>query len=329
MQAIVIEELGGPEVLVAREVPEPEPGPGEIRVDVTVAGVNFMDTGVRRHGPVGGTVPFVPGVEAAGVIRALGSGVTGFAVGDRVAWVYAYGSYAEKIVLPAASAVPVPPEISDEAAAGVMMQGITAHHFTTEVYPVQDGDVVLVHAAAGGLGRLITQIAKHRGAEVIGVVSRAEKVAPAKAAGADHVIVSTDDVFVDGALRVTGGEGVHAVFDGNGESTFRASMRALRRNGTLLYYGPFIGKVPKIGMQELPRSIKICYPVFHDHITTRNELLNHTADLFTMITSGKLTVAVGGRYPLAQARQAHLDLESRRTTGKLLLLTAETPSTED
>ncbi|MFE3170102.1 quinone oxidoreductase family protein [Amycolatopsis sp. NPDC059090] len=319
MQAIVIEQLGGPEALAIREVPDPEPGPGEVLVDITVAGVNFMDTGARQHGPAGGTVPFVPGVEGAGVVRRLGSGVTGLAIGDRVAWVYAYGSYAEKIVVPAASLVPLPEGISDEVAASVMMQGITAHHFTTEAYPVEAGDVVLVHAAAGGLGRLVTQIAKLRGAEVIGVVSREEKTAAAKEAGADHVIVSTGEAFVADVLRLTGGEGVRAVFDGNGGPTFRASMRVLRRNGTLLYYGAFIGEVPTIGMRELPRSIKICYPAFRDHIATREELLAHSADLFGMIASGKLDVAVGGRYPLADAARAHRDLESRRTTGKLLL----------
>ncbi|WP_372666046.1 quinone oxidoreductase family protein [Amycolatopsis kentuckyensis] len=329
MQAIVVDRLGGPDVLTAREVPDPEPGPGELLVDITVAGVNFMDTGARQRGPAGGSVPFVPGVEAAGVVRALGPGVTGFAAGDRVAWVYAYGSYAGTIAVPAASAVPVPPGISDEVAAGVLMQGITAHHFTTEAYPVRAGDVVLVHAAAGGLGRLITQIAKHRGAEVIGVVSREEKVIAAKEAGADHVLISAGEAFVGEVLRLTGGEGVHAVFDGNGEPTFRASLRALRRNGTLLYYGAFIGDVPTIGMQELPRSIKICYPTFRDHIATREELLSNSADLFALIASGKLTVAVGGRYPLAQAAQAHRDLESRRTTGKLLLLTGHFASTKD
>jgi NADPH:quinone reductase-like Zn-dependent oxidoreductase len=329
VQAIVIEQLGGPEVLTIRHVPDPKPGPGEVLVDITVAGVNFMDTGARQHGPAGGTVPFVPGVEAAGVVRALGSGVTGFSVGDRVAWVYSYGSYAEKIVVPAASLVRLPEDVSDEVAASVMMQGITAHHFTTEAYPVEAGDVLLVHAAAGGLGRLITQIAKLRGAEVIGVVSREEKVVVAKDAGADHVIVSTGEAFVADVLRLTGGDGVRAVFDGNGESTFRASMRVLRRNGTLLYYGAFIGEVPTIGMRELPRSIKICYPTFRDHIATREELLAHSADLFTMITSGKLDVVVGGRYPLADACRAHHDLESRRTTGKLLLLVGAMSSTKD
>jgi NADPH2:quinone reductase len=296
------------------------PGPGEILVDISAAGVNFMDTGARQVGPGAGGVPFVPGVEAAGRVSGLGAGVTCFAIGDRVAWVYAYGTYAEQIALPAASAVPIPGSVADEVAASVMMQGLTAHHFVTEAAPVQPGDVTLVHAAAGGLGQILTQLIKLRGGIVIGLVSREDKAGAARAAGADHVLVSAGDQFITGVLDLTGGEGVHAVYDGGGESTFRASMRVTRRHGTVLYYGAFIGKVPVVSMRELPNSIKICYPVFRDHIPVREALLAHSAEIFTLIETGQLKVSIGKRYPLADAAQAHLDIEFRATTGKPLLL---------
>jgi NADPH:quinone reductase len=323
MQAIVVERLGGPDVLRLKNLPTPRPGPGEIVVDITVAGVNFMDTGARQRGRADGAMPFVSGVEAAGVVRELGTGVEEFAVGDRVAWVYAFGSYAEQIALPAAVAVPIPDDVSDETAASVMMQGISAHNFVTESYPVRPGEIALVHAASGGLGRLVTQLVKLRGGTVVGLVSREEKVEVARSAGADHVLVSTGDRFVDDVRALTGGEGVHVVYDGNGETTFRASMRALRRHGTLLYYGLFIGEVQAIRMNELPNSIKVCYPVFRDHIPTREALLKHSAEIFSLLTEGRLDVNIGGRYPLADAARAHRDIESRATTGKLLLMVTD------
>lgn len=319
VRAIVVERLGGPEVLQVREWPAPQAGPGELLVDISVAGVNFMDTGARTHGPAGGGVPFVPGVEAAGRVAALGEGVTGFAVGDRVAWVYSYGTYAEQVAVPAAVAVPVPDDVPDEFAAAVMMQGITAHHFTTEAAPVGEGDVALVHAAAGGLGRLLTQLLRLRGVRVVGLVSREEKAAVAKAAGADEVLVSSGGDFVDRVRALTGGEGVHAVYDGAGGTTFRASMAATRRNDTVLYYGAFIDDVPVVSMRELPNSIKVGYPAFRDHIATRDALLRHTGEIFELVRTGRLTVEIGARYPLADAARAHADIESRATTGKLLL----------
>ncbi|KAB2390458.1 quinone oxidoreductase family protein [Actinomadura montaniterrae] len=320
MQAIVVEQLGGPEELRIAERPDPRPGPGEISVRVSAAGVNFMDTGARRLGPAVGQVPFVPGVEGAGRVSALGEGVTEFAVGDRVAWVYAYGSYAEQVVMPAASAVPVPDDVTEEVAASIMMQGITAHHFTTEAAPVEPGHTTLVHAAAGGLGQKLTQLIKARGGTVIGLTSSETKAEVARQAGADHVLVCTGAAFVDPVLDLTGGQGVHTVFDGAGETTFRASMQVLRRHGTLLYYGAVIGDPPVVNMRELPNSIKICYPVFRDHIPTRDTLLAHTAELFQLVRQGRLRVEIGRRYPLKDAAQAHRDIESRATTGKLLLL---------
>lgn len=321
MKAIVVSELGDPEVLRLREQPAPVPGPGQILVDISAAGVNFMDTGARRPGSAATRpVPFVPGVEAAGSVRELGAGVSDFAVGDRVTWVYAYGTYAEQIALPASAAVPVPAGVSDEIAAAVMMQGLSAQHFATEAAPVQPGQTVLVHAAAGGLGQILVQLIKMRGGRVIGLVSREDKVKAARGAGADEVLVSAGDRFVQPVLDLTSGQGVDTVFDGGGETTFWASTRVTRRHGTVLYYGAVIGQPPVVNLRQLPNSIKICYPTFFDHVPTREALLARSAELLALVRDGRLTIEIGGRYPLAEAARAHRDLESRATTGKLLLL---------
>ncbi|WP_399896180.1 quinone oxidoreductase family protein [Streptomyces sp. BBFR51] len=319
MQAIVVNSLGGPEELRITQSPAGRPGPGEIAVQVSVAGVNFMDTGTRRMGIPTGEIPFIPGVEGAGRVSEIGPGVTEFAIGDRVAWVFAWGSYAERIVLPVTSAVRLPDDISDEVAASVMMQGITAHHFVTEAAPVGPGDVTLVHAAAGGLGQKIIQLVKARGGTAIGLTSTAAKAEVARRFGADHVLVSTGDAFVKPVLELTDQQGVDTVFDGGGETTFHASMKVLRRHGTLLYYGAVIGAVPTVTLRELPNSIKISYPVFRDHIPTREDLVRNTEKIFQLIRSGQWKIDIGRRYPLRDAAQAHRDIESRATTGKLLL----------
>lgn len=317
MRAIVIDEAGGPDVLRLRERPAPRPGPGEILVDIRAAGLNFFDTSIRRQ-----RIAEVPGAEGAGVVAETGEGVQGVAPGDRVAWltINTHGSYAEQIVLPASAAVAVPDTVDDETAAALLLQGLTAHHFTTVSHPVQPGDVTLVHAAAGGVGMLLTQLVKARGGTVIGLVSRPEKVATAADAGADHVLVSTGGAFVEPVRELTGGEGVHAVFDGAGASTFRASLEVLRTHGTLVFYGPLIGDVPTIAMNEIPRSTRLTYGVTEDHIRTPEELRAHTGELFTLVEKGELVVRIGGRYPLAEAARAHADIESRTTTGKLLLI---------
>jgi NADPH2:quinone reductase len=221
MKAVVMTEAGGPEVLALSDVQDPVPGAGEVLVEVAAAGVNFMDIGARR-GMLGAPWldPNILGVEGSGRVRASGAGVD-LAPGQRVAWVFAPGSYAETIVMPAAALVPVPDEIDDRTAAAIMMQGLTASHFATDFYPVEPGDVALVHAAAGGLGGLLTQIIKLRGGTVIGRVSNADKVVISKEAGADHVIVDTDGHFADQALAFTNGAGVHVVYDGSGPTTFR------------------------------------------------------------------------------------------------------------
>lgn len=319
MHAIHIREYGGPEVMTWTEFPDPVPGPGEVGVRLRVAGVNYMDTGARRMPLPAWSVPTVLGVEGMGTVTAPGPDVTGFAVGQRVAWYYHQGSYAEQMAVPAAALVPVPDDIDDETAAAVLMQGLTANHFTTEAYAVQPGDTAVVHAAAGGVGLLLTQLVKARGATVIGLVSREEKVALAKEAGADHVLVSTGDGFADRVRDLTDGEGAHVVYDGAGAATFRSSLRALRRHGVLAYYGVLNGN-PTLTPMELPNSILLSYPSVVDHVPTREALLHRTTEIFAFVRSGQLTVRIGRRYALADAAQAHRDLDSRRTTGKLLLL---------
>jgi len=313
----VIDEPGGPEVLRLRERPTPRPGPGEILVDVRVAGVNFFDTWIRRE-----RVVEVPGAEGVGVVAEVGADVDEFALGDRVGWltINTHASYAEQIVLPASKAVALPAAIDDERAAALLLQGLTAHHFTTVSHPVRPGDIALVHAAAGGVGMLLTQLIKARGGTVIGLVSRPEKVETASAAGADHVLVSTGGAFVGRVRELTDGEGVHAVFDGAGASTFRASLDVLRTHGTLVFYGPLIGDVPTIAMNEIPRSTRLTYGVTEDHIRTPEEFRAHTGELFDLVEKGELIVRIGSRYPLEEAGRAHTDIESRRTTGKLLLI---------
>jgi NADPH2:quinone reductase len=320
MKAVVMNGMGNPEMLALVERPDAVAGPGQALVDIAFAGVNFMDIGVRQG--VAWTDmpdPKVLGVEGVGRVAAVGDSVEGFAPGQRVAWVYAPGSYAERIAIPATSLVSVPDEIDDRTAASVMMQGLTASHFATDFYPVQPGDVAFVHAAAGGLGLLLTQIVKLRGGHVIGRVSSDEKVAAAKEAGADHVIVDADGRFAEEVLRLTNGDGVNVVYDGSGPNTFQGSLDVLQRSGIFCWYGPVLGGPGPLNIMSLPKSIKIGYGVFFDHIHTPELLRARSARLFDWIMRGKLRVRIGGEYPLTDAAKAHADIESRRTTGKLLL----------
>jgi NADPH:quinone reductase len=322
MRAIVMNSTGGREVLEDVERPDPVAGPGEALVEITFAGVNFMDIGVR-HGTAWNDVPNpkILGVEGVGRVMALGEDVEeDVEPGRRVAWVYAPGSYAQRIAIPATSLVPVPNTIDDRTAASVMMQGLTASHFATDFYPVQPGEVAFVHAAAGGLGLLLIQIIKLRGGYVIGRVSSEEKLSIAKEAGADHVIVDAGGQFAEEALRLTRGEGVHVVYDGSGPKTFQGSLDVLRRSGTFCWYGPVLGGPGPLDIMGLPRSIKIGYAVFFDHIHAPELLRARSAQLFDWIAEGKLKVRIGGEYPLAEAAQAHAHMESRKTTGKLLLI---------
>jgi NADPH:quinone reductase len=320
MKAVVMNETGDVDVLALTELPDPVPGPGQVLVQIAVAGINFMDIGVRR-GMAWNELPNpkILGVEGAGRVLALGAGVEDFSIGQRVAWVYGPGSYALKIAIAASSLVPIPDGIDDKTAAAVMMQGLTASHFATDFYATQPGDIAFVHAAAGGLGLLLTQIIKLRGGRVIGRVSSADKVAAARAAGADHVIVDAEGKFVEEAKSLSGGEGVHVVFDGSGPSTFQGSMDVLRRSGTFCWYGPVLGGPGPLDIMNLPKSIKLGYAVFFDHIHTPELLRARSKQLFDWIAEGKLRVHIGGVYPLAEAARAHAEMASRSTVGKLLL----------
>jgi NADPH:quinone reductase len=321
VKAIVMNRSGGTEVLEVIDCPDPVPRPGQALVEVAAAGVNFMDIGVRR-GQLWTKMPLPRGlgVEGVGRVLAVGEGVLSVQPGQRVAWVYAPGSYAERIALSADALVRVPDAIDDRTAAAVMMQGLTASHFATDFYPVQPGDVAFVHAAAGGVGLLLTQIIKLRGGDVIGRVSSEEKVTAAREAGADHVIVDTEGRFVEQTLHLTRGEGVHVVYDGSGPTTFQGSLDVLRRSGTFCWYGPVLGGPGPLDIMSLPKSIKIGYGVFSDHIHTPELLRAHSAQLFDWIAAGTLKLRVGGEYRLADAAKAHADMESRKTTGKLLLV---------
>ncbi|PND26110.1 quinone oxidoreductase [Sinorhizobium sp. M4_45] len=321
MKAVVMKEVGGTDVMEFLDWPEPVARPGHVVVEVAAAGVNFMDIGVRQ-GMAWTDIPNpkVLGVEGAGRVLAVGDGADEFEVGDRVAWVYAPGSYAQRQSVPTASLVKIPDTVDDRTAASAMMQGLTASHFATDFYPVQPGDIALVHAAAGGVGLLLTQIIRLRGGRVIGRVSSEDKVAIAKKAGAEHVIVDTEGQFADEVLRLTGGEGVNVVYDGSGPKTFKGSIEALRRSGTFCWYGPVLGGPGPLDIMSLPKSIKIGYATFMDHIHTRKLLLDRTKQLFDWLGDGTITVTIGETYRLADAARAHAAMASRATTGKLLLI---------
>jgi NADPH2:quinone reductase len=320
-KAVRISRNGGPEVLELAEVDTRAPGAGELLVDVAAAGINYIDT-YQRDGIYPVPLPFVPGLEGAGRVAAVGEGVTGFAEGDRVAWASAPGSYAEQAVVPAPVAVHVPDEVPDETAAAILLQGITAHYLVASTFEVEPGHTILVHAAAGGVGLLLTQLAKARGARVIGTVSTAEKERLAREAGADEVIRYTELDFAEETRRLTGGEGVDVVYDGVGRTTVDASLASLKVRGLLALFGASSGPVPPIDPQRLNSggSLYLTRPTAAHYTRTREELEWRADELFAAVSSGKLVVRVGGRYPLAEAREAHEDLQGRRTTGKLLLL---------
>lgn len=317
--AIQVRATGGPEVLEFTDVPAGQPGPDQLAVDVAAAGVNFIDT-YQRGGVYPMDVPFVLGLEGAGTVREVGSGVTGVSPGDRVAWAAGLGSYAERALIPASAAVAVPEGVDDETAAALPLQGLTAHYLVASTYPVQAGDTVLVHAAAGGVGLLLTQLAKARGARVLATVSTSDKERLARDAGADEVFGYED--FAAGVRQATDGAGVAAVYDGVGKSTFDDSLTCVRRRGTLVLFGGASGQVPPVDPQRLNAqgSVFLTRPKLGDYTATRAELEWRMTELFDAVSGGALRVRIGGRYPLAQARQAHEDLEGRRTTGKLLLL---------
>jgi NADPH2:quinone reductase len=322
VHAIQISSAGGPDVLTPVELPDPQAGPGTLLVEVAAAGVNYIDT-YQREGIYPMPLPYVPGLEGAGRVRAIGDGVTEFAVGDRVAWAENLGSYAELAAVAADKAIPVPEALSDEVAAAALLQGMTAHAFTTDAHAVQPGEDVLVHAAAGGLGLMLTQLATARGARVIGTVSTPEKEELARGAGAADVIRYTEvDDLAATVRELTGGAGVHVVYDSVGATTFDASLASLRRRGILVLCGASSGPVPPVDPQRLNAagSVYLTRPKLFDFNVTREELIARAEAVYSAVADGTLDVRIGGRYPLAEARTSHEDLQARRTTGKLLLI---------
>ncbi|WP_431919187.1 quinone oxidoreductase family protein [Nonomuraea jabiensis] len=314
MHAIIVSAPGGPEVLEYAERPDPVPGEGEIVVDVAASGVNFIDI-YHRSGAYPLDLPTPIGSEGAGTVSAVGPGVRGVAVGDTVAWANVLGSYAEKAVVPADRAVPVPDGVPADVAAAAMLQGMTAHYLTHSTHEVREGDEVLVHAGAGGMGQLLIQLAKLKGAKVHTTVSTSEKEKLAREAGADEVLRYDD--FAE-ALR----NKIDVVYDGVGKATFEGGLEALRPRGLMALYGAASGPVPPIDPQILNRmgSLFLTRPTLVHYIAEREELLRRASDLFGWIKSGQLTINISHRYPLAEAHQAHEDLAARRTTGKLLLI---------
>jgi NADPH2:quinone reductase len=325
MLAVHVTAHGGPEVLKAVELEPPTPGPGQVLVVSAALGVNFADIHQRRGaGKYAQPPPFVPGTEGAGTVSAVGDDVDGITVGDRVAWKVAPASYAQQVVVSAGEVLPLPDEVSFETAAAVMVQGLTAQYLVTDTYPVQPGDTVLIHAAAGGVGSMLTQMATLKGARVIATVSSAEKEALARESGAAEVI-RYDQAEVSAAVReLTGGDGVAAVFDGVGADTIDASLASLRPRGHMVVYGYSSGPIPAFDVQRLNSggSLYITRPSLVHYSRTREELLGRAHDLLGWLASGQLTVRIGGRFNLADAAAAHEAMQSRRTTGKLLLLPA-------
>lgn len=320
MRAAVVTRFGGPEVLQLEEIPDPTPSAGELLVGVAAAGVNFMDVyGRLGRPPYRRDVPFVLGAEGAGTVLELSPDVSGFTPGDRVAWIEAPGSYAEKVVVQANRAVQVPDGVSLENAAAAMIQGLTAHYLTVSTYPVQSGDVVGVHAAAGGAGRLIVEFAKHFGATVVATTSTPEKAEIARAAGADFVV--SYDAFLDEVTRVTSGEGLAVVYDGVGAATFESSLRALRRRGCLVLFGAASGPVPPFDLAQLAQfgSLYVTRPLLGAYVAGDGEFVWRCREVFAALDDGWLQIQIGGTYRLEDAASAHADLEGRRTTGKLLL----------
>jgi NADPH2:quinone reductase len=322
VRAISVERTGGPEVLtLVDQEPEPQPGPGDLLVRVAAAGVNFIDT-YHRTGLYPKPRPFVPGVEGAGTVVAVGADVVDFAVGDVVAWSDTPESYAELVRVPSARAVPVPEGVDAEVAGAAILQGLTAHFLTSDTYPLRAGERCLVHAAAGGVGRLIVQLAKGRGSEVFATVGSPEKAELARAAGADHVIDYRAEDFADAVKAIAGPRALDVVYDGVGRATFARGLDLLRPRGMMVTFGNASGPVEPVAPLTLMQkgSLFLTRPTLHDYVATTEDLRARAAELFAALTAGRLDVRVGARLLLADAAEAHRLLESRTTTGKLLLI---------
>ncbi|MCB9148836.1 MAG: quinone oxidoreductase [Caldilineaceae bacterium] len=321
MKAIRIHETGDVSNLSYEDAPMPEPGAGEVRIKIEAAGLNFIDT-YHRMGWYPIPRPFTLGLEAAGVVDAVGAGVSEFKPGDRVGYCMHQGAYAEYATVPARMVVPVPDGVSTQQAAAVLLQGMTAHYLTHSTYPLQKGDIALVHAAAGGTGALVVQMAKLLGAQVIGTVGTAEKAEVAKAAGADHTIIYTEQDFEAEVKRITDGQLCHVVYESVGKATFDKSMNCLRPRGYMVLFGQASGQVPPLDPQILNQkgSLFLTRPSLGSYVATREELLGRANDLFNWIAAGKLDVRIDQSYPLSDAAAAHTYLEGRQTKGKVLLI---------
>ncbi len=321
MKAIQVKTPGGPEVLELVELPNPKPQPNEAVVKLGASGVNFIDV-YQREGRYKLPLPFIAGQEGAGTVTAVGAEVKSFKPGDRVAWTNVQGGYTEQAAIPADKLVKVPQGVSDQQAAATMLQGMTAHYLCHSTYPVQRGDTVLVHAAAGGVGLLLVQMCHNIGARVVGTVSTEEKAKLARAAGADEIILYTQSDFETETKRLTGGKGVNAVFDSVGKTTFDKSLNVLKPRGMMVLFGGSSGAVPPFDPWLLTAkgSLFLTRPSLGAYLLTREELEMRAGAVFGMIAAGKLKLRIEHTYPLTQAQQAHRDLEGRKTTGKLLLI---------
>jgi len=321
VKAIRVHETGGPEVMRLEELPTPNPGQGQALVKVEAIGVNFVDI-YNRSGLYKNPLPFTPGSEGAGTVEGVGPGVTEVKVGDRVGWAQVGGSYATHVVAPAQKLILIPEGVNSRDAAAVLLQGLTAHYLATSTYPLKTGDSCLVHAAAGGVGRLLCQIAKQRGARVIGTAGSPEKAAIARDGGADEVILYREQDFVAEVRRLTGGAGVQVVYDMVGKDTFDGSLSSLARRGCLVLVGQASGPVPPLDPRVLNTkgSLYLTRPSLGDYTVTREELLARANDVLTWLSEGKLRLRVDRTYPLAEAAEAHRALEGRQTAGKVQLM---------
>jgi len=321
MKAIRIHEYGGPEAMRLEDLPTPDAGPGQLLVRLEAAGVNYVDT-YQRSGQYKVPLPYSLGSEGAGVVEAVGPGVTDIPSGTRVAWAGIPGAYATHALVPADKAVPVPPGMDARPAAAVMLQGMTAHYLARSTYPLRAGDTCLVHAGAGGVGLLLTQMAKAAGARVFTTVSTEEKAGLSREAGADEMILYTREDFAETVRRLTAGRGVEVVYDSVGRDTFDKSLSCLVTRGMLVLFGQSSGAVPPLDPQVLSArgSPFLTRPTLAHYTLTREELLGRAGDCFSWMASGTLKVRIGAELPLAEAARAHEELQARRTTGKVLLI---------
>lgn len=321
MKAVEVSHTGGPEVLEYKDVPEPQPKPNEALVDIKAAGLNFIDV-YFREGRYPSTLPFIVGQEAAGVVEKVGSEVTSLKPGDRVSYTGLQGAYAEKAAVAADRLVKIPEGVSFEQAAALMLQGMTAHYLVKSTYPLKSGETCLIHAAAGGVGQLLVQMAKMIGAAAIATAGSDEKCEIARKAGADHVINYDKQDFEEETKRLTEGKGVHVVYDGVGKTTFEKGLNVLKPRGYMVLFGGASGAVPPFDLIKLSQkgSLYVTRPTLGAYIATREELEWRASEVMGWVAAGKLKISIGQTYPLAQAEKAHRDLEGRKTTGKTLLI---------